>query len=171
MRILLLPLFFGLFSWCSIVIYELGNYFDPIPKLYEVYCVVCFHHLMNQVICPTDEARKEFFIQAERKNGSNKNHKHDNGSYRWYRVQAMFVQMALFAILTLTIVEEVLVHEECKTNDSDKSVSAIISLLSTVFTVMAIMSLLLIYTRFKAEYQGTRVLRKFWVSIIVRLSQ
>ena len=165
MRILFLPLMFGLFSWCSIVIYGLGDYLDPIPKLYEVYCVACFHHLMISVLHPDENTRKELFIQTERLDRKNKRHKHDSGSYRWYRVQSMFVHNTLFAILVLTIVEEVLVYQECKTNGTSRVVSAIITLLTTVFTIMAIVSLLRIYTRFKAQYQETRILRRFWVRL------
>jgi hypothetical protein len=163
MRILFLPLMFDVFSWCSIVIYGLGDFLDSIPKLYEVYCVACFHHLMVQVLHPEESTRKEFFIQTERLDRKNKQNKHDRGSYRWYRVQSMFVHNTLFIIGVLTIVEEVLVYKECKTDDFNRVVSLIITLLTTVFTIMAVVSLLRVYTRYKAEYEGTRILRRFWV--------
>jgi membrane protein YdbS with pleckstrin-like domain len=87
---------------------------------------------------------KRILYPSGTKNRTNKKHKHDNGSYRWYRVQAMFV------IMVLTIIEQVLVYKECETNDSNKIVSVIITLPTTVFTIMAVVSLLRIYTRFKS---------------------
>jgi membrane protein YdbS with pleckstrin-like domain len=75
----------------------------------------------------------------------------------------MFVHNTLFITLVLTIIEEVLVYKECKTDDSNQVASLIITLLTTVFTIMAVVSLLRVYTRYKAEYQGTRILRRFWV--------
>lgn len=166
MRLILLPVMFTVFSWCSIVIYGLGNYLDPIPKLYEVYVVACFHHLMIQVICPTEGNRKDFFIQADRMNRSATKQTHANGSYRWYRVQSMFVHLALFIIAVLTVVEEVLVYKECKTNEQNGAASAILTIVTVVLTITAVVSLLRIYIRFKPEFQGTRTLRKFWVRTI-----
>ena len=163
MRIMLLPVMFTVFSWCSIVIYGLGNYLDPIPKLYEVYVVACFHHLMISVLCPDPDHIKDFFIQAERRNRSGKKTLHANGSYRWYRVKSMFVHQCLFIVAIFTIIEEVLVYKECKSNTTNTVASAIITVLTVVFTILAVVSLVRTYFRFKTNYQGTRTLRKFWV--------
>jgi hypothetical protein len=166
MRITLLPVMFTVFSWASIVVYGVGSYLDPIPKLYEVYVVACFHHLMVSVICPDTDHIKDFFIQAVRTNRSAKKTIHDNGSYRWYRVQSMFVHLCLFVVAILTIIEEILVYKECKADETNKAASAILTLITIVFTIMAVMSLLRVYLRFKTNYQGTKILRKFWVRII-----
>lgn len=165
MRMILLPSFFTVFSWSSIVVYGLGGYLDPIPKLYEIFVVACFHHLMVQVIHPNEETRTEFWIQTERMNRNAKKNLHDKGSYRWYRVQSMFVHVVLFVILALTIVEEVLVYKECETQEENRGATAAITLITAILTIMAVVSLLRIYLRFKVEYQGTKILRKFWVCL------
>ena len=158
---------FTVFSWASIVIYGLGNYLDPIPKLYEIYVVACFHHFMIQVLCPDPDHLKDFFIQADRMNRSAKKTIHPNGSYRWYRVQSMFVHLCPFIVAVLTIIEEVLVYKECKTDETNAAVSAILAIITVIFTIMAVVSLLRVYLRFKTNYQGTQTLRKFWVCAIL----
>ena len=166
MRLIILPFMFAIFSWWSILIYGVGLYLDPIPRLYEAYCICTFFNLMVQVLHPDERTRTEFFVQADRSQTKRKQTKqiHGRGSYRWYRYNHMIVHLVPAVLLILTIVEEVLTYQHCSDDEDPSTAStAAFQVLEIVLTVTPLISLLRLYSRFQSEFQGTKILSKFWV--------
>lgn len=121
---------------------------------------------MAIVLHPSPETRAEFFVQADRARLKKKQWKsvHDRGSWRWYSWNHVVVHMVPLLLLVMTVVEEVVTYRECRTDEGRSTgVAATFQILEVVFTVAPIVSLLRMYSRFQAEFQGTGIMSKFWV--------
>lgn len=162
MRITLLPLVYAIFAWCSVDFYGINSFMDPLPKLYEIYCLASFYSFMVQVLTPDEATRDDFFIKATRMNRRGKKQKHDNGSLRWFRFESVAIYMSLFVIFIITILQEIVNTVMCHTSRAYEILDVVIEVFSFVATVMALMALVRMYARFRKDYQGTHLLRKFW---------
>lgn len=162
MRIAFLPIFFAVFSWCSIDFYGINTFLDPIPKIYEVYCVVTFFEFMIQVLVPNEADRIRFFVTADRMDRRNKKRFHDRGSYRWYRVQRMLVYLSFTINFVITVLGEVLAGVLCQTAQAYRIWDIASEVITFMSTVIALMVLVRVYRRFRHDFQGTHLLRKFW---------
>lgn len=165
MRISILPIMFGVFSWLALLVYGLGYYLDPVPKAYEVVCVATFFNLMVQVISPDEAIRKEFYVQADRLDRRNKKRKSDRGSWRWYETMQMLPYIAVAGIFIISVAEIASAAKKCGTEgEENKAQKVVLTIFTVTFTIMGLVSIFKFYRRFKADFQGTKTLRRFSVS-------
>ena len=167
MRISILPVMFAIFSWLALLVYGLGYYLDPVPKAYEVVCVATFFNLMVQVISPDEATRKEFYVQADRLDRKHKKTISDRGSWRWFETMQMLPYIAMLGIGIISVAEIASAAAECGTEGEDnKAQKVVLTVFTVIFTIMGLVAILKFYGRFKADFQGTKTLRRFSVSLI-----
>lgn len=170
MRMILLPLMFAIFSWLSLLYYGLGTYLEPLPRLYESFCICTFFNLMIQRLHPDESTRDAFFVNSERLKVSKRRTKlvHDRGMYRWYRYQHMIVHLVPVLLLFLTIVEEGLAISECRQDSEGEhsAAHAAIQIFEIIFTVSPIIAVLRTYkhNQFHPKFQGKHIMGLFFVS-------
>ena len=147
---------------------------DPVPKLYDMYCVICFFNYMIQVIAPDEATRHEFFIGAARLNRRNKKLVHRKGSLRMFRYQFVVMYVSLFIVFLMTLATEFINIGLCHSSKANQIFSIAIQVVTFVFTASAIMTLLRFYRRYQAEFQGTHLLRRlvtFKVFLLIIIHQ
>lgn len=175
MRMILLPLMFAVFSWLSLLYYGLGAYLQPIPRLYESFCICTFFNLMIQRLHPDEATRDAFFVNCERLKVSKRRTKlvHDRGMYRWYRYQHMIVHLIPVLLLFLTIGNISLAARECGDDSAGENAAAhaAIQIFEIIFTVTPIVAVLRTYyhNQFKSKLQGKHVMDVFWVRLLQEL--
>ena len=91
MRIICLPATYSVFSLLSLIFYTTGQFFDPIPKLYDTFVVASFFQLAVYYAAPEERTRHQFFVSLERRERRTCRWRtkkvHDRGSLRWFKVR------------------------------------------------------------------------------------
>jgi hypothetical protein len=87
-RIILMPLFFGILAFLSVVFYEQSIYLKPITQAYEALCVSALFFLFLEYVCPDADKRAAYFSAVENKD--KKGNVIPGGSLLWFNVRVTY---------------------------------------------------------------------------------
>jgi hypothetical protein len=83
-RIIFMPVVFGIISLLSILFYEDSIYFKPLNEVYQAFCIAAIFLLYVEYVCPDVAQRPEFFSNVENKD--KKGNTIPGGSLLWFNV-------------------------------------------------------------------------------------
>ena len=136
-RIINLPLVFGLFFLFSTVWYSSSQYLGQIPFMYEAICVCGLFEVFCMTVAGPDRREQEIFFQSlERQNWRLKRH-HDRGSLRWFKTIHLIIYSFPLVVTLDCLIEIIAAATICpssKVSTVIKSCFQAVTIISTNLT-------------------------------------
>lgn len=87
LRIINLPIAYGLFNFLAITFVKDYMYIEPIGQIYEAFSVAALFYLVLEWVVPDGMDREKYFDKLEMRN--RRGHPQPGGSLKWFQVRTI----------------------------------------------------------------------------------
>lgn len=158
---MILPVFAVLY-YVQLWYYQYSEYFSGATKIYQAYSLICFYIYMIHFRFPDQKERIGFMVALERQTRRKQQRVHDKGSYRWYRVRSMLIYQNTLVAIFNYILQIIVMNTVCAKSTTQLGIQGFVEFFGFISTFVTITNILQVYRRLRPEYEGSKMVRKFF---------